>query len=238
MLGSALADEVLFGSVSVVLVASVFAAMAAIPAEPHGSSSAPVVDLVEAAPARFVDISSFAVTTPPSVAAGAADTESAEVEPAEGPSFVAARSEAAPAAARVGRARAARATPVRKSRAKPCEEPSDPAIRSTGDDRWTVDRDVLHRYTRDWSRLDELGWSKVHQANGEADGFQLGGVRCGSDLWDAGLRSGDVVHAVNGRSVHSVPQAVLAYTALRGEDRFVVRVTRKGESRTLRYVLD
>lgn len=121
---------------------------------------------------------------------------------------------------------------------KPCTEAPDPLIRSLGGDSWEVRKGVVQRYTRDWSNLDDLGWSQPHDGpDGRGDGLQIGGIRCGSDVWDAGFRSGDVIHSVNGRSVKSIPQALLVYAAIHGADRFRVEITRKGEKRTLTYRL-
>lgn len=111
-------------------------------------------------------------------------------------------------------------------------------IVATGPGSWTVHRDVIRRYSRDWSSLDTLGWSRPHAGpDGRNDGMLIGGVRCGSDLHRAGLRAGDVVHSVNGRAVRSVPEAVVVYAAVRGDREVSVEISRKGERRTLTYRL-
>lgn len=119
-----------------------------------------------------------------------------------------------------------------------CEEASDPAIVRSARDTWQVDRSVVKRYAGHPGRLDDLGWSARHEGpDGKPDGMRIGGVKCGSDLWDVGIRPGDVLHAVNGRPIHGIPQALLAYTALRGQSEFEVEITRDGRRKTLRYVL-
>jgi hypothetical protein len=119
-----------------------------------------------------------------------------------------------------------------------CTETADSAIVSTAPGRWTVDQSVVRRYTRDWSRLDQLGWSRSHKdAQGRNDGLELGGIRCGSDIYDAGFRNGDVIHTVNGRKVHSIPQAVIAYGALHNDKSFSVEITRRGKRQVLTYRL-
>lgn len=125
-----------------------------------------------------------------------------------------------------------------KAKARRCPAPDDPGIVSTAPGRWIIRQSVVQRYTRDWSKLGELGWSKTHRReDGRADGLLIGGLSCGSDLHDAGFRSGDVIHTVNGRKVHSVPQAILAYTALHNDHDFTVEITRRGKRQTLRYQL-
>jgi type II secretory pathway component PulC len=93
-------------------------------------------------------------------------------------------------------------------------------------------------YAKHPKRLNELGWVSRHSTDdGKVDGFRLGGVRCGNDLHEAGLRSGDVVHSVNGKKVSSIPQALLAYGALRRASELRVEITRKGTRRTLVYLI-
>ncbi|MEQ1502977.1 MAG: hypothetical protein ABMB14_12140 [Myxococcota bacterium] len=137
---------------------------------------------------------------------------------------------------------AAEAAPHPRHRPTPrktCTEAPNPGIVPVGERTWRVDPSVVHRYTRDWSTLDELGWSLRHRGpDGKADGIEVGGFRCGSDPWDAGFRSGDVIRAVNGRSVRSVPQALLVYAAIHGDTRFDVELTRNGRPMTLRFRLD
>lgn len=126
----------------------------------------------------------------------------------------------------------------KKVKGKRCSETPDPLIRSVSPGIWSVDQRVVQRYTRDWSRLADLGWSQAHKdASGRTDGMQIGGVRCGSDLHDAGFRSGDVIHTVNGKKIQGIPSAILAYTALHNDHVFAVEITRRGERKTLTYRL-
>lgn len=132
-----------------------------------------------------------------------------------------------------GEAKERRGRPQRR-----CEVASDPAIVRSSRDTWQVDRSVVKRYSGHPGRLDDLGWSARHEGpDGKPDGMRIGGVQCGSDLWDVGIRPGDVLHAVNGRPIHGIPQALLAYTALRGQSEFDVEITRDGRRKTLHYVL-
>jgi hypothetical protein len=133
---------------------------------------------------------------------------------------------------------AADAPASRPKRGRRCQEPPDPLIVSEGPGSYVVREAVVQRYTRDWSRLGDLGWSEVHRgSDGKADGMKIGGIRCGSDPWDAGFRSGDVIHSVNGRRVHNVVQAIGAYTALHGKRAFEVELTRNGARETVRFRL-
>jgi hypothetical protein len=188
---------------------------------------------------------------PPEAPVGSA---SAEVPPVAAPVAVAQgsdgsldRVDASPAAARPerseakghhGAVRAGTADAVEPRRGRACEEPADPLIVAEGSGSYNIREAVIQRYTRDWSRLGDLGWSEVHRgADGKADGMRIGGIRCGSDPWDAGFRSGDVIHSVNGRRVHNIPQVIAAYAALSGKRAFEVELSRGGARRIVRYRL-
>lgn len=128
-----------------------------------------------------------------------------------------------------------RARPPRKPRG--CAVPPDPLIVARGD-HVEVHQDVIQRYTRDWAALDALGWARGHDGpDGRPDGLQVGGFRCGSDPFDAGFRSGDVIHAVNGRRVHNLLQAAVVYARVSGDDDYTVEISRGGVRQTLRFVL-
>ena len=127
----------------------------------------------------------------------------------------------------------------RTKRSRGCDPDPNPAIEKTGSGAWTVQRDLVQSYARSIKKLNSLGWSTPHEgSDGRNDGMLIGGVRCGSDLHLAGLRSGDVVHKVNGRSVKSFPQALIVYTKVKGDDLIEVQLTRRGKPTSLRYRLE
>jgi hypothetical protein len=125
----------------------------------------------------------------------------------------------------------------KKKRAR-CEATPNPAIESHGDRSFTVQRDLVQTYARSIKKLNSLGWSTPHEGpDGKNDGMLVGGVRCGSDLHLAGVRSGDVVHTVNGKPVKSFPQALVVYHKVRNDDVIEVQLTRRGKPTTLTYRL-
>jgi hypothetical protein len=241
--------EVVFGSLGLGVLASTLLTLGTTPAV---SESAVAPAAVAAAVwsdevvTHLVDVSGFAEALAEPAPEEAAPEEAAPEPAPEGEAEEAvpedrapareipsARGEAEPEAVP---AKGGEARPAKKGRR--CTEPTDPAIVTTGPGRWTIDQSVVRRYTRDWSRLDQLGWSQSHKdAQGRSDGLELGGIRCGSDIHDAGFRNGDVIHAVNGRKVHSIPQALMAYTALHNDETFSVEITRRGKRQVLTYRL-
>lgn len=111
-------------------------------------------------------------------------------------------------------------------------------IARRSDGSFLLDRRVVDGYAKNpgsLARQARVAWHRG--ADGRTDGFRLGGIACGSELHAAGLRNGDVVHAINGKPLTTIPQALWAYSSLRGADELVLRVTRKGKVRSLRYHL-
>lgn len=151
---------------------------------------------------------------------------------------------AGPVKAKRGKPRPARPTallrdrPKKKATArKPCPEPT-PGIVAHADHAWTVPRAIVEYYATHVNALMSLGWVSPHEdADGRPDGFRVGFGRCGV-LADVGLKSGDIVHRINGRKVNGVMQAVATYFALRDEDTIVVELTRRRQPLTLTYHLD
>lgn len=137
------------------------------------------------------------------------------------------------------RARAARGRPreAQKPKRPACPAPPDTLAR-VSETHWYIDRDIIEQYATNLSELQKLGSVWSHRgADGKLDGFKLGLSRC-SVLRAGGLRSGDVVHDINGRRIHSVLQAIGAYLALRAEPELVLHVTRRGQPLTLGYTVE
>ena len=95
--------------------------------------------------------------------------------------------------------------------------------------QWTVQRSLVEYYAAHPLEFETVATYVITHKDGAGtpDGFKVGLRRCGV-LWETGFRSGDVVHAVNARTISTIMQAIGAYFALRSEDEFVVNVTRKG----------
>jgi S1-C subfamily serine protease len=115
---------------------------------------------------------------------------------------------------------------------------SNPKIQRDAKGTFTVDRSLVNWYVTHIPALNRLGWSSKHEgADGRSVGMRIGGVQCGNDLHLAGIRSGDVVHRVNGHEVRSIPQAILVYRKVRKDPSIRVELTRRGKPVTLTYRL-
>ena len=126
-------------------------------------------------------------------------------------------------------------------RKEPTRKPCPPAVTDiarVAELHWYIDRDLIERYATNIPELKKLGsvWTYKNAA-GKVDGFKVGLSRC-SVLRQGGLRSGDIVHDINGRRIATVLQAVGAYLALRSEPELKVRITRRGEPVVLSYTIE
>ena len=78
-----------------------------------------------------------------------------------------------------------------------------------------------------------------HKAeSGEIDGYRLSGIRRSTALHRVGVRNGDVVHAINGHTITSMEEALMAHRELEGEDAFTIDITRRGSRQTLSVVIE
>lgn len=138
------------------------------------------------------------------------------------------------------RPEAAPAAPAKPTgrKGRPCVEPID-GITQLAPGSYAVDKDVLDHFT-DSKNAQGLGSAFWHEtASGEVDGVVVRRIRCGSPLHQAGLRNGDVVHAINGRALTSWPAALRVWSQVKRRDVVKVRVSHKdGSAQVLRYRVD
>ncbi len=116
--------------------------------------------------------------------------------------------------------------------------PDNPAIRPAGGDIYDVDQDLVDYYVdhlREAEKLANTFWQVGR--DGEVKGFRIKRVRCGNDLYQLGFRGGDVVQAVNGEPITSIPQAIKAYRKVRRKQKLVVEIKRNKNERTLVFRL-
>jgi len=127
-------------------------------------------------------------------------------------------------------------TSVRKSakkkrnRYQDCQD--NPGISQSGD-RYHVDRGIVDYYAH-LTHYNQLGHARWHKGDtGKRDGFRLRRIHC--DLREAGMRNGDVVNSINGRTVTTVREAIRLWFKIRRKNRMVLDITRKGRPLTLTY---
>ena len=124
-----------------------------------------------------------------------------------------------------------------RGKKKPCE-PIEEVVKLDAF-KFRVERDLVDWYATHLRELEKQAGVGPHKGpDGKRDGARLYLPRC-SVLKQGGLRSGDVIHTVNGRPVTTVAQAVKVYLLVRGARKIKVDLTRKnGRSITIRYKLN
>jgi|1_EtaG_2_1085319.scaffolds.fasta_scaffold06416_7 hypothetical protein len=120
----------------------------------------------------------------------------------------------------------------KRNRYQDCQD--NPGISQSGD-RYHVDRDVVDHYThrKHYSRLGHARWHEGQ--GGERDGIRLRRIHC--DLHEAGMRNGDVVNSIDGRTVSNIREAIRLWFKVRRKNQVVLDITRKGQPLTLTYQL-
>jgi hypothetical protein len=101
-----------------------------------------------------------------------------------------------------------------------------------------VERQLMQYYSGHLGQAAKLAAVRWHKTeSGKVDGFRVGGIRCGSVLHQMGLRSGDVIHTINRQPIASIPQALGTFKRLKKRETFRVRLTRRGQSKQLKYTV-
>jgi len=120
----------------------------------------------------------------------------------------------------------------RRNRYRNCQ---DNAGIETTEAGYSVERSVVDHYahiTR-YRKLGHVSWYR--DDDGRKEGFKLRRIHC--DLREAGIRNGDVVTSVNGKTVRSIPQAITLYWKIRRQTRVVLEIIRRGNPMTIIYEL-
>ena len=214
----------------------------------EAAEAEPVADAVDPGEATPAQADEQAAAPTPVSEPLPATAPSVPVEPSPEPAELAA-APAAPAVSLIGgiptertrNGQVMRSPPKRpssKSKKKPdCD--TDDGIVQVSAEQYTVPRSLVDHYTSNLSeaaRLAFVSWNRDDE--GEVDGFKVRRMNCANVLRQAGLKNGDVIHAINGRKVTTIPQALKAYTRLRNNRVLKLEVTRKDGSRMhFRYKL-
>lgn len=105
---------------------------------------------------------------------------------------------------------------------------ADARILQVGPGQWKIAAALRDWYAEDVSRLQELCSPVVRKGeDGRVQGWVLRLERFGL-MHQAGFRNGDLVRAVNGHALTSIPAVLAAFRALRKEPRLVVELERRG----------
>ena len=120
----------------------------------------------------------------------------------------------------------------RRNRYRNCQDNAGIETTETG---YSVERSVVDHYAH-ITRYRSLGHVSWYEGeSGEREGFKLRRIHC--DLREAGIRNGDVVTSVNGKTVQTIPQAITLWWKVRRQTRVVLEIIRRGNPITIIYEL-
>lgn len=113
-------------------------------------------------------------------------------------------------------------------------------VKPTGPHRFEVDRRALLTALEDTEALSRAARIIPNYVMGRPQGLKLVGLRPGSIYRALGLRSGDIVLAINGRTVDQLPSVLDAYDwleSLEGPSEATLTISRRGREIQLHYDL-
>lgn len=108
-------------------------------------------------------------------------------------------------------------------------------ITKTGAYDYSIDRKMLDKQLADVSKLQQEARVVPHYQDNQYQGFKLVGVRPGSLYRAIGIRSGDIVTAVNGNKIDSPTKALELFEQLKSSSNISVEIERRGQPKTLTY---
>jgi general secretion pathway protein C len=98
--------------------------------------------------------------------------------------------------------------------------------------RRIIPRSVIDRAVSDVGRL--MTQARIMPRK---DGLAISAIKPGSLFRRLGLRNGDVIEGVNGRTIQSVDDALSIYSRLRDDSSVTVDIKRGGQKRTMQYAI-
>lgn len=110
-------------------------------------------------------------------------------------------------------------------------------VTKTGAYDYSVDRKMLDKQLGDLSKLQQEARVVPHYKDNSYQGFKLVGVRPGSLYRALGIRSGDVITAVNGNKIDSPNKALELFEQLKSSNNISVEIERRGQPKTLGYTI-
>ncbi len=110
--------------------------------------------------------------------------------------------------------------------------------KDAGVEKISLQRGQIDAAVQDINSLMKQVRIRPHFTNGEPDGLRLTGIRPNSIFYRMGLKSGDVITGVDGKSIVSVDDALKLYQNLQSSSNVKVDIKRMGRSKTLDYHIE
>jgi len=109
-------------------------------------------------------------------------------------------------------------------------------VQQTGDNRFSVSRELFDKYINDMESITKLGRALLHRGpDGSFDGYRLAAIRRNTLADQLGIKNGDIIHSVNGEPLTSLQAAMNAYNTMQTESNFCFEITRRRKPVELCY---
>ncbi len=108
-------------------------------------------------------------------------------------------------------------------------------VERRSDSEYAVDRDRIESELSNPEQLTRQARIMPNYRDGEPDGLRLVGVSSNSLYSDLGIRSGDVIHAVDGNALTSQQQAMSLLESMQNQDQVTVEIERRGQRQEINY---
>lgn len=102
----------------------------------------------------------------------------------------------------------------------------------------TLKRSLIETAVKDVNKLMKQIRIRPHFTNGEPDGFRLTGIRPNSIFYKMGLKSGDIISGVDGKTIESVDDALKFYQNLQSSPNMQLQIKRRGRMKTIDYNIE
>lgn len=117
----------------------------------------------------------------------------------------------------------------------PADKAAGGAVSRVDDTRFQVNRSAMEKELADPAALARQARIIPNYKDGERSGLKLVGISPNSVYSQLGIRSGDVIHSVNGVRVNDQNKALEMLDALRREKQVNIEVERRGQKQTYEY---
>ena len=111
------------------------------------------------------------------------------------------------------------------------------SVKKTGAYDYEIDRRMIDEQLQDLSKLGSQARIVPNYRGGKYQGFKLVGVRPGSLYRSIGIRSGDVIKAINGRPIDSPNKAIELFDQLKNSSNIQLEIERRGQMKQLNYAI-
>jgi type II secretion system protein C len=108
-------------------------------------------------------------------------------------------------------------------------------IKKSGPYSYSIDRSYLKKNMDDMGKLGKQARIVPNYRGGKTQGYKMVGVRPGSLFRALGIRSGDVIKAVNGNAIDSPSKALGLFEQLKSSSSLTLEIERRGQPKEISY---